>query len=149
MTNFLEYKIDKFIFRIAEDRYYSDEGLWLKLETSYVRVGISDYVQQRSGDVAFVEVKPTGTHVAIGEELVIIETIKVNISLASPITGKVIEVNPILEKSPEAINLDPYGDGWLAVIEPDEGEIGIHRQLEPKVYLSKIQHDTKQELDNQ
>src|SRR5512136_1838929 len=111
MMNYLEYKIDKFIFRIADDRYYTDDGLWAKPEHNHVRIGISDYRQQRSGDVAFVEIKPEGTHLSVGEELGVIETIKVNFSLASPISGKVIEVNPILEISPEAINQDPYGIG--------------------------------------
>ena len=147
MTNYLEYKIDKFIFRIADDRYYSDEGLWVKEENDYVRIGISDYLQQRSGDVAFVEVKPKGTHVGAGEELSVIETIKVNISLVSPVAGEVLEVNPILETSPEAINQDPYGNGWLAVINPEKGKSSTKQLLDPQTYLSKIKLDAEQELN--
>lgn len=146
MINYLEYKIDKFIFRVADDRYYSDDGLWVKPENNYVRIGISDYLQQRSGDVAFVEVKPEGTHVTAGEELSVIETIKVNISLVSPVPGKVIEVNPILDTSPEIINQDPYENGWLAVIEPEEVMSNIKQLLEPQSYLSKIKLDAEQEL---
>ena len=147
MTNYLEYKIDKFIFRIADDRYYSDEGLWVKEENDYVRIGISDYLQQRSGDVAFVEIKPKGTHVDAGEELSVIETIKVNISLVSPVAGEVLEVNPILETSPEAINQDPYGNGWLAVINPEKGKSSTKQLLDPQTYLSKIKLDAEQELN--
>jgi glycine cleavage system H protein len=147
MMNYLEYKIDKFIFRIADDRYYTDDGLWAKPENNHVRVGISDYRQQRSGDVAFVEIKPEGTLLSVGEEFGVIETIKVNFSLASPISGKVIEVNPILETSPEAINQDPYGTGWLAVIETDEGENSIKRLQGPQEYYSHIKRETEQELN--
>jgi glycine cleavage system H protein len=147
MINYLEYKIDKFIFRVADDRYYTDDGLWVKPENNYVRIGISDYLQQRSGDVAFVELKPKGTHLAVGEELSVIETIKVNISLASPVPGEVIEVNPILEVSPEVINQDPYGNGWLAVIEPEEGKSNIKQLLGPQSYLSKIKLDAEQEAN--
>jgi glycine cleavage system H protein len=147
MTDYLEYKIDKFIFRIADDRYYTDDGLWVKPENDTVRVGVSDYLQQRNGDVAFVEVKPVDTHVAIDEELSVIETIKVNISLVSPVAGKVIEVNPILETSPEAINQDPYGNGWLALIEPEELKSRITQLLDPQAYLSKIKQESEQELD--
>jgi glycine cleavage system H protein len=147
MINYLEYKIDKFIFRVADDRYYTDDGLWVKPENNYVRIGISDYLQQRSGDVAFVELKPIGTHLAVGEELSVIETIKVNISLASPVPGEVIEVNPILEVSPEVINQDPYGNGWLAVIEPEEGKSNIKQLLGPQSYLSKIKLDAEQEAN--
>jgi len=147
MTNYLEYKIDKFIFRIADDRNYSDEGLWVKPENDQVRIGISDYLQQRSGDVAFVEVKPKGTHVGAGEELSVIETIKVNISLVSPVAGEVLEINPILEVSPEAINQDPYGNGWLAVINPEKGKSSAKQLLDPQSYLSKIKLDAEQELN--
>jgi len=149
MINYLEYKIDKFIFRVADDRYYTVDGLWVKPENNHIRIGISDYLQQRSGDVAFVEVKPKGTQVAFNEELSVIETIKVNISLASPVTGKVVEVNSILENSPELINQDPYGTGWLAVLEPEKGEISKYRLLDPKTYFSKIKKDAEQELDKQ
>jgi glycine cleavage system H protein len=147
MIHYLEYKIDKFIFRIADDRYYTNDGLWVKSENDTVRIGISDYLQQRSGDVAFVEVKPKGTHIVVDEELSVIETIKVNISLVSPVAGKVIEVNPILATSPEAINQDPYGNGWLAMIELEEGKINKNHLLDPQAYLSKIKQESEQELD--
>ena len=145
MTESLDYKFDKFTFRIPTDRYYSLEGLWVKLEDKHVRIGISDYLQQRSGDVAFVEVKPEGTLVAFGEEIAVIETIKVNISLTVPVAGKVIAVNPVMETAPEAINQDPYGDGWLAVMEAQEGEADLKHLLEPEAYLAKIKVEAEQE----
>ncbi len=87
-----------------------------------MRIGLSDFLQQRSGDVAFAEVKPVGTALNFGDEVAVIETIKVNISLASPVSGKIVEVNPAMETAPEAINQDPYGAGWLAVIEATDWE---------------------------
>ena len=87
MPDFLELAIDKFIFRVATDRFYSPEGVWAKPEGSSIRIGLSDFLQQRSGDVAFAEVKPTGTELAFGDEVAVIETIKVNISLGSPVSG--------------------------------------------------------------
>jgi glycine cleavage system H protein len=147
MINYLEYKIDKFIFRVADDRYYTDDGLWVKPENNHLRIGISDYLQQRSGDVAFAEVKPEGTLLSIGDELVVIETIKVNISLVSPVTGTVLEVNPILDTTPEAINQDPYGTGWLAVMETEEELHSIRHLLVPLTYFSKIKKDAEQEVN--
>ncbi len=147
MTNYLEYQIDKFIFRIADDRFYTDYGLWVKPGTTTARIGISDYMQQRSGDVAFVEVKPEGTVLAVGDELAVIETIKVNISIVSPAAGKVIEVNPLMETSPEVINQDPYGTGWLAEIELGDRVNSLERLLDPPTYLSKIRKDAEQALD--
>jgi glycine cleavage system H protein len=147
MINYLEYKIDKFIFRVADDRYYTDDGLWVKPENNHLRIGISDYLQQRSGDVAFAEVKPEGTLLSIGDELAVIETIKVNISLVSPVTGTVLEVNPILENTPEAINQDPYGTGWLAVLKTEGELINLKHLLDPQTYCSKIKKDAEQEVD--
>jgi len=146
MPNFIEFKVDKFTFRIALDRLYSTEGLWVMRQDNQVRIGISDYLQQRSGDVAFTEVKPKGTVVTFGEELAVIETIKVNISLSSPVTGRVLEVNPAMETAPEAINQDPYGAGWLAVLEATEGETHLEQLLDPQAYFAKIKLEAEQEV---
>jgi glycine cleavage system H lipoate-binding protein len=116
MSDTIEFKVDKFTFLVAKDRFYNGEGVWAKVENKLVRTGISDYLQQRSSDVAFAEIKPLGTIVTFGDDLAVIETIKVNISLSSPVTGKVIEVNPAMETAPEVINQDPYGAGWLALL---------------------------------
>ena len=111
MTEFLETTVDKFTFKVATDRLYSAEGLWARPEGNRVRIGLSDFVQQHNGDVAFAEVKAVGTNVTFGDEIATIETIKVNLSLISPVTGKVVEVNPAMSTAPEAINQDPFGAG--------------------------------------
>jgi glycine cleavage system H protein len=90
MTEFLETTIDKFIFKVAMDRFYSSEGLWAQAEGNRICIGLSDFLQQRSGDVAFAEVKPLETGVVVGEEVASIETIKVTISLSSPVAGRVV-----------------------------------------------------------
>ncbi len=145
MSETLEFKIDKFIFRIATDRKYDDHGVWAKVEGQLVRIGLSDYLQQRSGDVAFAEIRPVGTMVAFGEELAVIETIKVNISLSSPVSGRVIEVNPAMETTPEVINQDPYGAGWLAMLELTDRENHLEQLLDPKTYFSRIKLEAEQE----
>jgi glycine cleavage system H protein len=146
VTDYLEYRIDKFTFRIAEDRFYNGEGLWAKLENNQVRIGISDFLQQRSGDVAFAEIKPQGTAMAFGDEVAVIETIKVNISLTSPVSGRVIEVNLVMETAPEAINQDPYETGWLALIEATDWETDLARLLDPQAYFDKIKVEAEQEV---
>jgi glycine cleavage system H protein len=110
MPEFLEISIDKFIFRVATDRLYTAEGAWAeRLSNGAVRVGITDYAQQRDGDVAFVHVKPAGTSLAKGEELAEMETIKANQSIFSPVAGRITEVNAALSKTPEVVNQAPYG----------------------------------------
>ncbi len=145
--SFLELTVDKFTFRVATDRLYSSEGMWAKAEGSRVRIGVSDYLQQRSGDVAFAEVKPLGTEVLVGGELAVVETIKVDVSLASPLTGRVAEINSAMKDAPEVINQDPYGAGWLAMIEPAHWHVDMQRLLEPKVYLDRMKHEAEQEVE--
>ncbi len=145
MPDFLEASVDKFIFKVADDRFYTAEGVWALAEGGRVRIGLSDFLQQRSGDVAFAEVKPEGTAVKAGEEMAVIETIKVNISLPSPVTGQVMEVNPALASAPEAINQDPYGAGWLAVIESADWEADRARLLTAAAYFEKMKGQAEEE----
>ncbi len=146
MTEYLETTADKFVFKVATDRLYNDEGVWAKLEGGLVRIGIADFVQQHSGDVAFAEVKPAGTRVTSGEEVATIETIKVNISLGSPVSGEVQEINAAMASAPEAINQDPYGAGWLALVTPADWEADKARLLEPKAYFARMKAQVEQEV---
>ena len=145
MPAFLETQVDKFTFKVATDRLYTREGTWAQAEGGQVRIGVTDFVQQRSGDVAFAEVRPEGTVVAAGDEVAVIETIKVNISLASPVAGKVTGVNPALATGPEAINQDPYDLGWLAVLEPGNWEADRSRLLTPQAYFELMKSQAEEE----
>jgi len=145
VTEFLETTVDKFIFRVATDRFYNGEGVWAKDESGRVRIGLSDFVQQRSGDVAFAEIKPVGTSLAFGDELAVIETIKVNIAFTCPLSGRVIEVNPVMNDAPEAINQDPFGEGWLAVIEPLDWTADQPRLLDPQAYFIRMKTEAEEE----
>jgi len=146
MHEYLEITVDKFSFKVATDRVYSPEGVWARPEGLRIRIGLSDFLQQRSGDVAFAEIKPQGTVVALGDEVAVIETIKVNISLASPVTGKIVEVNPAMDTAPEAINQEPYGAGWLAVIEAADWETDRLQLLEPQAYFTQMKAEAEHEV---
>jgi glycine cleavage system H protein len=146
MPETLETTVDKFTFKVITDRYYSEEGVWAKPEGKLVRIGLSDFLQQRSGDVAFAEVKPNGTKLAFGDEITVIETIKVDISLGSPVSGKVVQVNPDMEAAPEVINQDPYEKGWLAVVEADNWEADLPRLLDATAYFSRMKMEAEQEI---
>jgi glycine cleavage system H protein len=145
MSDFLETTVDKFTFKVATDRSYTAEGVWAKEENGRVRIGLSDFVQQRSGDVAFAEVKPVGTTLAAGEEAAVIETIKVNTTYTSPVNGKILEVNQAMNNAPEAINQDPYGAGWLAVMEVADWEAERTRLLEPQAYFEIMKGQAEEE----
>lgn len=150
MSEYLESTLDKFTFRVAKDRLYTMQGawvFWMKSEApNRVRIGLADYLQQRSGDVTFATVRPVGTRLGAGETLAEIETIKAMVELASPVSGTVAEVNAALETSPEVINQDPYDGGWLAVIETTAWEAERAALLEPEAYFSAIQAEAQEEL---
>jgi glycine cleavage system H protein len=146
MTEYLEIKVDKFTFKVAVDRLYTTEGVWAIETDNIVRIGLSDFLQQRSGDIAFVEVKPTGTILAFGDEFSSIETIKVDISLSSPVSGKVVLVNPALENTPEVINQDPFGEGWLCEVELSDWEADRSRLLDAAAYFEKMKREAEEEV---
>ncbi len=144
MPEFLETTVDKFTFKVASDRFYTDEGVWAKPEGSRVRIGLSDFLQQRSGDVAFAEVKPAGTPVGFGDEVAVIETIKVNISLGSPVAGTIAASNEAMRSAPESINQDPYDAGWLADIEATDWEGDRLHLLDAEAYLRLMKRQAEE-----
>jgi glycine cleavage system H protein len=146
MPDYLEATFDKFTFRVATDRLYSPEGVWVQVQgDDRVRLGVTDFLQQHSGDVAFVSVSPLGTKVAVGAEFAEMETVKMNQGLITPVAGTLAEVNPALEPSPEIVNQDPYGEGWLAVITPASWATDCPKLLDPQAYLSIMQSQVEQE----
>ena len=150
MPEYLETSVDKFIFRVATDRFYHSDGVWAfwpeSLGNGQVRIGLTDYLQQLNGDVAFAHVKPVGTKLAAGDEIAELETIKANVSLFSPVSGTVVEVNPDLDLSPEVINQEPYVKGWLAVIEATNWQADRAKLLDPQAYLAAMRAHAEEEL---
>jgi glycine cleavage system H protein len=145
MPDYLETTVDKFIFKVATDRLYSPEGVWALAHGDRIRIGVTDFLQQRSGDVAFAEVRSAGRAVVAGDEVAVIETIKANVELSSPVGGTVVEVNPSLALSPEVINQDPYGEGWLVVIEASDWPTDRDALLDPRAYFELMKGQAEEE----
>ena len=149
MPEYLETTVDKFTFRVAKDRVYTAKGVWVfwmqPEAPNRVRIGVTDYLQQRSGDVAFASVQPVGSKVITGEKLADVETIKAMVELPSPVSGTVVEVNPALDTTPELINQDPYDKGWLAVIETASWDTERATLLEPEAYFKVMEAEAKEE----
>lgn len=106
---------------LPEDRRYTSEHEWAKEDGGRLVVGITDYAQDQLGDVVFVGLPDPGSEVTAGQPLGEVESTKSVSDVYSPVTGKVVEKNLEVEQSPELINTDPYGKGWLVMIEPREG----------------------------
>ena len=99
-----------------EDLKYTKEHEWLAVNGSVGTVGITHYAQSELGDIVYVEVPSKGSPVVAGEEFGTVESVKAVSEIFAPVSGEVLEVNPSLGGSPDVINKDPYGDGWLLKI---------------------------------
>ena len=102
---------------IPEDLRYSPEHEWARVEGDKVRIGITDYAQDSLGDVVYVQGPDLDSEVAAGASLGEVESTKSVSDLFAPVSGRVVEVNGDLETTPELLNRDPYGEGWICVIE--------------------------------
>ncbi len=117
MDEFLETTYDKFIFRVKTGYLYTRDDFWAFLEGPTATIGVTDFQQKAKGDVAFLETVEPGTEVRQGQAAGQIETIKATFEILSPVSGRVMEVNPQMQDRPYLINQDPYGAGWIYRIE--------------------------------
>ncbi len=145
MSEYLELNVDKFTFKVAVDRLYTADGFWVLAQDNLIRIGLSDFLQQRSGDIAFADVQPKGTMLKAGDEAATIETIKVNIDLNSPVAGTIVRVNPLMETAPETINQDPSGEGWVFEIEAVDWTADRRTLLEPAAYFARMKQEVESE----
>lgn len=105
---------------IPDDLQYSTDHEWIRIDGNKVRVGITDYAQDALGDVVFVQVPDQGATVAAGAGISEVESTKSVSDIYAPVAGTIVEVNSDLDDSPERLNGDPYGDGWICVIEVED-----------------------------
>lgn len=110
---------------VPEELKYTKSHEWVRREADgTVTVGITEHAQELLGDMVFVELPETGRALAAEEDCAVVESVKAASDVYAPIDGEVTEVNSALEDSPEIVNQDPYGDGWLFRMKPaDESEI--------------------------
>jgi glycine cleavage system H protein len=101
-----------------EDLRYSKEHEWMRIEGGRVRIGITDFAQSALGDVVYVDLPEIGAIVKAGQPLGEVESTKSVSDVFSPVSGTVVERNPLIEDRPELVNEQPYGDGWLVAVDP-------------------------------
>jgi len=125
------------VAEIPQDLVYTRTHEWARIEGDAATVGITDHAQEELGDVVFVELPEVGSSVQAGEPFGTIESVKAVSDLYSPVSGEVTEVNTSLEESPEKVNEDPYGEGWLLRVrlseEPD--------LLSPEEYARRLEEE--------
>jgi len=104
-------------FKVPDDLLYTKEHEWVKIEGSRAKIGVTDYAQSQLGDIVYVDLPPEGKECKLGETLLVVESVKTASDVYAPLSGKVSAKNEILSKSPEKVNQDPYGQGWMVEIE--------------------------------
>lgn len=105
---------------VPDDLRYTPDHEWVRLEGDSVRIGITDYAQDALGDVVFVQVPEVGVSLVAGDSFSEVESTKSVSDVYVPLTGTVSEVNDALGESPQRVNEDPYGEGWLCIIRLEE-----------------------------
>jgi len=124
--------------QIPENLRYSNDHEWALLEGSTVRVGITDYAQDALGDVVFVELPEVGATVAVGGPLGEVESTKSVSEIYAPVAGTIVAVNDLAAASPEQLNADPYGSGWLVEIEVQDAS-AVEALLDAAAYRTLIE----------
>jgi glycine cleavage system H protein len=122
---------------VPENLKYTDDHEWIKVDGDTAVIGVTDYAQQQLGDVVFVEIETEGESLAKGETFGTIEAVKTVSDLFMPVAGEVLEINPKLEASPEIVNTDPYGDGWMIKIKI-ENPSELEELMSAKAYKETI-----------
>lgn len=109
---------------IPSDLRFHKEHEWIRLDGKQATVGISDFAQDALGDIVFLELPKVGVSVKVGQQIGEVESTKTTSTIYTPVSGMVSRINTDLKDHPEVVNSDPYGKGWIAVIElTDPGEI--------------------------
>ena len=121
-----------------EDLRYTKEHEWARADGTRVRVGITDFAQDALGDVVYVDLPEVGAEVTASQAFGEVESTKSVSDVFSPLTGTIVERNPLLDERPELVNEQPYGDGWLIVIEVADPAL-VEQLLDAAAYQAFIQ----------
>ncbi|MGC3946047.1 MAG: glycine cleavage system protein GcvH [Chryseolinea sp.] len=122
---------------IPDSLQYTKDHEWIKIDGSTATIGITDFAQGELGDIVYVDISSVGKEVAAGDVFGTVEAVKTVSDLYMPITGKVLEVNPLLDGSPEKVNEDPYGDGWMVKAEISGNPEGLLSAAQYKELIGK------------
>lgn len=123
---------------IALDRLYTDEDEWVKIENGKAYIGITDYAQKQLKDIVGIDLPIIGRTYRKGETIAFVDSIKASAEIYAPLSGKILSVNESLLDDPQKINKDPYGEGWIAIIEViDSSE--VKTLMKPEEYSKYIE----------
>ena len=116
---------------MLKDLLFTKTHEWVRVEDDIAMIGITEFAQEQLGDITYVELPPVGTDLEAGQEMGSVESVKAASELFSPVTGQVVAINEELEATPEKVNTDPYGEGWMLRVRLSDEPEGL---LSPEAY---------------
>ena len=125
---------------VPEDRRYTKEHEWARADGAALTVGITDFAQDALGDVVYVDLPQVGAAVTADQPMGEVESTKSVSDVYAPVSGTVVRVNPLVDERPELVNEQPYGDGWLLAIRPDD-PAAVDALLSAETYRGFIERE--------
>jgi glycine cleavage system H protein len=142
---YFELQFDKFKLQVPKGYWYAGYDAWVRIEGNEARVGITDFLQTKLGDILFFD-EVQADEFEQDDILGTVESVKATIEVTMPVSGKLITFNPALQQTPELIAQDTYGDGWIAKVELTDWEADKAMLLSPEKYFSLMQEKTRNAL---
>jgi len=130
-------------FNAPDGLYYTKEHEWVKVEDGKCRVGITDYAQQSLHEVVYVDLPNLGKSIKQGETFGTVESVKAVSELYAPVSGDILERNEKLVNSPELVNQEPYGAGWIVVVKPSRADDDLKALINAQEYVKLLGEVTK------
>jgi glycine cleavage system H protein len=124
--------------KVPDDLKYTESHEWIRFDGEIGTVGITDFAQDSLGDIVFLELPKAGTSFQQGETVGVVESVKTVSDILAPVSGEITAVNSVLEASPEAVNKDPYGAGWMFKIKSVNSE-DANALLSAPDYMTKVE----------
>jgi len=125
-----------------DDLKYHKDHMWLRAKGNRAKIGITHYAQEQLGDIVYIEMPEVGIEVDANAIIGEIESTKTTSTIEAPVSGKIVEINDGIEDMPEVINEDPYGRGWIVVIDMSHPE-ELNDLMDSKVYQNYIEEAAK------
>lgn len=122
---------------LPENLRYTKDHEWVLLNGDMAIIGITDYAQQELGDIVYVEIETNGKSLAAEEVFGTVEAVKTVSDLFLPVSGTITEINPVLDKEPEKVNTDPYGDGWMIKMKVDNPD-DVNKLMDAEAYQKVV-----------
>ncbi len=116
-------------YEVMEDLYYSEDYMWVSVEDGKAKIGMTDYAQKQLKEIVFVELPSEGDAIKVGDPFGTVESVKAVSDLVAPVSGTIEQVNGEVGNRPELLNEDPYGEGWLIIVDPTDLEKELKRLM--------------------